>query len=78
MFLLELVIDHNSRTFSFIDDLKAEREAVWHCMNFVDGRITFKPNFFWENDEQFEPFLEIFFGNTIQSVAYPDWGYNGL
>ena len=46
MFLLELVIDHNSRTLSFIDDLKAERETVWHCMNFVDGRITFKPNLF--------------------------------
>ena len=46
MFLLELVIDHNSRMILFIDDLKAERETVWHCTNFVDGRITFKPNLF--------------------------------
>ena len=46
MFLLELVTDHNSRMFLFIDDLKAERETVWHCTNFVDGRITFKPNLF--------------------------------
>ena len=28
MFLLVLIIDHNSRMFSFIDDFKAERETV--------------------------------------------------
>jgi hypothetical protein len=31
--------------FSFIGDFKAERETVWHCINFVESRITFKPNF---------------------------------
>ena len=41
MFLFVLVIDHSSRTPSLIEDFKAERETVWHCVNFVDGRITF-------------------------------------
>ena len=30
--------------FSFIDDFNAARETVWHCVNFVEGRMTFKPN----------------------------------
>ena len=49
MFLFVLVIDHrhSSRTPSLIEDFKAERETVWHCVNFVDGRITFKPNLFF-------------------------------
>ena len=47
MFLFVLVIDHSSRTPSLIEDFKAERETVWHCVNFVDERITFKPNLFF-------------------------------
>ena len=39
MFLFVLVIDHSSRTPSLIEDFKAERETVWHCVNFVDGKI---------------------------------------
>ena len=26
------------------DCFKAVRIVVWHCINFVDGGITFKPN----------------------------------
>ena len=71
MFLLDLVID-----------LKAKRETVWHRGNFVDRRITFKPNLFLGrkttllrvagNYGQFEPFSEIFDSITIRSFAKLD------
>ena len=31
---------------SFMDVFKLDRETVWHWVNFVDGRMTFKPNLF--------------------------------
>ena len=46
MFLFVLFMDHSSRMLSLFDGFKAERETVWHCVNFVDRRITFKPNLF--------------------------------
>jgi hypothetical protein len=30
---------------SFIDAFRVERETVWHWINFVEGKIIFKPNF---------------------------------
>jgi hypothetical protein len=32
---------------SFIDAIKVERETVWHWINFVEGKMIFKPNLFW-------------------------------
>jgi hypothetical protein len=32
---------------SFIDAFKVERETVWHWINFVEGKMIFKPNLFW-------------------------------
>ena len=42
-----LVIDHNLSMSSFINAFKVERETVWHWINFVEGKMIFKPNLFW-------------------------------
>ena len=43
-FLLVLVIAHRFLISWFGENLRAVRATVWHCTNFVERRIIFRPN----------------------------------
>ena len=53
-----------------MDAFRVERETVWHWINFVEGKMIFKPNLFWGRYTLLIIIMETLFNNFVIYYIY--------